>query len=46
MNILCMFGFHDFPKMSEYKWVICRRYCCTEKNLITRQVVQARGIVR
>jgi len=42
MNILCRLGLHDFPKRSEiderFEWVVCRRHCCTEKDLLTGRV--------
>lgn len=42
MNVICRLGFHDFPTRKEtderFEWVVCRRYCCIEKNLNTGQI--------
>lgn len=42
MNILCKLGLHNFPKRNEidilFNWVVCKEYCCTEKNLLTGEI--------
>ncbi len=39
MNILCRLGFHKFPVIKEWDWVVCERRCLTEKQ-------QSTGIIK